>query len=436
MTKKPHIGPIMLVFALVTGFIIGALVWLYLKASNVGITLVWDTIGGHFPTVIYTLVVCLIGGVVIGLFHRKYGPLPENMADAVRHAMKERSYPYQKLLISIIAALLSLLFGGAVGPEAGLVCILLSLCFWAKDEFGMARQNVQAYFECEPLISGRYVLGQLIARMITHPCRIAYEPGKVKWNRKLQIGCGIAAGLGGLFVYVLFNMLFGRAFTLPHIEGGSVYAKDRFAVILLLIVGVAAGYLYLILHKVTAVFFDMLRSKKLEVLNAILGGLILGLIGGQIPLVMFSGGADVQTIQNGYMNTLPYMLVVVGVLKLFLTNVCIESGWRGGHFFPLLFSGIALGYGFAGLLSTNPILSVVVVTGALLGTVLQQPIGALALSVIFFPLHDLGWMILATFIGGCIPLPAMLRNNPDNKGFVYNTIQRVEQRRLSGDGGE
>ncbi len=433
MTKRQPIGRIMILFSLVTGFVIGALVWLYLKASNVGITLVWDKIGSHFPTAVYTLIVCLIGGVIIGLFHRKYGPIPENMSDAVRHAVNDRSYPYRQIPIVIIAALLSLLFGGAIGPESGLVCLLLSLCFWAKDQFGMARYNVQNFYDCEPQVSGRLVLKNLLANLFTHPLRIAYTPGKVQWSRKMQIACGVAAGLGGLLVYYLLGLILGRAFTLPRIDGGTVYNKDRLFMILLLVVGIAAGYLYLILKKVISTFFKKLRDHNLHILNAILGGLILGLIGGQIPLVMFSGCTDIQTIQGGYMNSVPYMLIVVGVLKLFLTNVCIESGWRGGHFFPLLFSGFSIGFGFAEVLGTNEILSVVVVTGALLGIVLQQPLGALALSVIFFPLRAFGWMVLASFVGGCIPLPAAIRVNPDNRGFIPGMVDRIGQRRAANE---
>ncbi len=431
MTKQRHSELLITGFALVTGFIIGALIWLYLKASNVGVTLIWETIGGHFPTAVYTLIVCLAGGLVIGLFHRKYGPLPENMADAVRHVIRERSYPYRQMPIAIIAALLSLLFGGAIGPEAGLVCMLISLSFWAQAMFGLAYQNMQSYFESDPGFPGVRVFGNLIKEMVLHPGRVAYEKNKGKWPRRRSIICGIATGLGGLFVYILLGELFGHAFTLPRIEGGAVQVKDRMFMILLFAVGIAAGYLYLALRKVTSKFFDFMRGKGLEVLNAILGGLILGLIGGQFPLTMFSGCADIQTIQGGYMNSVPYMLVVVGILKLLLTNVCIESGWRGGHFFPLLFSGLSIGYGFAGLLGTNEILSVVVVTGALLATVLQQPLGALALSVIFFPLREVGWMALVTLAAGCIPLPVPMRADPENKGFVSNVVQQIGQRRAS-----
>ncbi len=432
MTKKRHEKLLIVAFALITGFVIGALVWLYLKASNVGITLIWDIIAVHFPTAVYTIIVCLIGGLIIGLFHRKFGDqYPENMGTSVRKALNERSYPYRDLPIAMASALLPILFGGAVGPEAGLVCLLLSLCFWAREEFGMARQNMQAYMDNDPNLGGGRIFGKLLKDMFSHPGRVVYDKGKIEWTRALQVVCGIAAGLGGLFVYVLFNIVMGRAFTLPHISGGAVYGKDRLLMILLIVVGIAAGYLYLILRKFVSKIFDKLKERNLQILNALLGGLILALIGTYFPVTMFSGCTDIQSLQYSELAAFPYLMIAIGVLKLLLTNVCIESGWRGGHFFPLLFAGLSIGYGFAGILGTNDILSVVVVTGALLGTVLQQPFGALVLSAMFFPMRGLGWMVIATFAAGCIPLPETLRVNPENKGFVYNTIHRKEHKLLS-----
>ena len=110
--------------------------------------------------------------------------------------------------------------------------------------------------------------------------------------------------------------------------------------------------------------------------------------------------------------------------------MCIESGWRGGHFFPIIFSGLSIGYGFAAILHINEIVSVVLVTGALLGTVLQQPLGALALSLVFFPMKNFGWMFLASMAGGCIPVPVVLRTDPEKKGFVYNMIHMKKGKKL------
>jgi len=148
-------------------------------------------------------------------------------------------------------------------------------------------------------------------------------------------------------------------------------------------------------------------------------------------MTMFSGGSDIQLIQYEYYQYTPWLLILIGTVKLFLTNVCIDSGWRGGHFFPVIFSGLSIGYGLSSLLGTSQILSVVVVTAALLGTILQQPFGALALTVIFFPIDQLGWMAAVCFAAGCIPLPRVLRMNPENRGFIYGLMHRKGQKKLA-----
>lgn len=32
---------------------------------------------------------------------------------------------------------------------------------------------------------------------------------------------------------------------------------------------------------------------------------------------------------------------------VYITNICIQMGLKGGHFFPVIFSGVCLGYGLA-----------------------------------------------------------------------------------------
>ena len=46
---------------------------------------------------------------------------------------KEKRYHYDDVGVSIVAALLPLLFGGCVGPEAGLTGSIAGLCTWAGD---------------------------------------------------------------------------------------------------------------------------------------------------------------------------------------------------------------------------------------------------------------------------------------------------------------
>lgn len=69
----------------------------------------------------YNICVCLIGGLLIGLWQRKYGILPDDMEQVMGKVKATGGYPYNNLPVIAVAALLPLIFGGALGPEAGFI---------------------------------------------------------------------------------------------------------------------------------------------------------------------------------------------------------------------------------------------------------------------------------------------------------------------------
>ncbi len=414
-------------FEALVGAVIALLVWLFLKIANVGITVIWEIVPLYIDSRWYTLFMCAIGGVVIGLFHKKFGPYPQKMADAVKTVAQERTFPYQKLPMIVGASFLSLFFGGAVGPEAGLVSLLLGLAFWAKDQFGFARYNMELKLHNNPGMPKTEVFTDMMSGIFLPRSQMTYNTNVIQWTRAEQISSGVVTGITGLIVYILLNRILGACLAVPHLSGGGVTVAESWGSIVLILVGMAAGYLYLLFQKLTHFLFGKMQLKGMNVLSAVLGGLILGVIGSVLPMTMFSGGNDVQAMQYEYLQYTPMILIVIGLVKLFLTNVCIESGWRGGHFFPVLFAGLSIGYGISLLIDINQVFCVVVVTGALLGTILQQPIGALALSLIFFPIKSAPWMLLSCCVGGMIPVPKQLRVNPEQEPFVKKLMNKKKK---------
>ena len=99
-----------LYFTSLTGAVIAGIVWLYLKVANVGITVIWEMVPAYIDSKYYTVLMCLGGGVLIGLFHRVYGPYPERMADSVKRVKDTGTYPYRKLPMIVSASFLSSVF--------------------------------------------------------------------------------------------------------------------------------------------------------------------------------------------------------------------------------------------------------------------------------------------------------------------------------------
>ena len=99
------------------------------------------------------------------------------------------------------------------------------------------------------------------------------------------------------------------------------------------------------------------------------------------------------------------VLLLTAIVKLFITNVCISFGLKGGHFFPNIFSGICLGYAIALIIGINPVFCVCVITTALMAYLIKKPVAVVLLLMICFPVQAIPVMLLASAIGSFIKLP-------------------------------
>ncbi|MDU1882352.1 MAG: chloride channel protein, partial [Eggerthella sp.] len=89
--------------------------------------------------------------------------------------------------------------------------------------------------------------------------------------------------------------------------------------------------------------------------------------------------------------------------------LCIRFGWRGGHFFPVIFAGIAIGYGMATLTGADPVFCLCACTAALVGGVMRQPLMTVLLLFLCFPVKGIVVMLAAAALGAAVPLPKALR---------------------------
>ena len=99
----------------------------------------------------------------------------------------------------------------------------------------------------------------------------------------------------------------------------------------------------------------------------------------------------------------PLILILIGIAKLLLTNICIKSGWKGGPFFPVIFCGIIIGCGFSLLFNLDIGFSVAIVTASVLGVLMKKPIGVALLLLLCFDPRIVPWLVVASFIGSVIP---------------------------------
>ena len=344
----------------------GTIVWVFLKVLASGTDLLWGVFPGMISSPFYTVIICTIGGLITGVFRKKVGDYPEEMMVVLGKVKKEKYYDYKKIPVLLAAAFLPLVFASSVGPEAGLVGIITALCYWVAASL-------------------RQSLGTELS----------------KKRKRVTYGFAITAGLS---IYVACNEIFGAAMAgFPTFSVAIPRGKD----LLLAIVYILAGCLLAKYYDITHHGCHVAAGKMPAVVKETVAGFILGVVATFVPQMMFSGESEIHHLMTDYVEYLPWMLLGIALLKVLITNICIQGGLKGGHFFPLIYAGVALGYAMAmfiypGNAAEHVVFAAAVVTAAMLGANMKQPMVVAFILLICFPFRMIFWLLIGAYAGCAI----------------------------------
>ena len=386
-------------FCAVIGTAAGALVWALLKIMASGTEMIWEWIPERIHIPYYTVLVCTVGGAIIGIFRKLYGDYPEDMETVMGKVKKEKRYEYKNMLVMMIAALLPLLIGSSVGPEAGLTGIIVGLCYWAGENLKFAKQNTKEYSQIGAAVSLSVLFHAPLFGIFEveedTDMQLA-DPGR---GSKIFIyGIALAAGTGS---YAGLSALLGGGMSgFPSFDAVAVQRIDYVMMLVYMFCGCVLAYFYETTHTVTGI----IAGKIPGVVKEILAGLCLGVIGMLIPAVMFSGEEQMGVLMKEYAGYMAIALIGAAFLKIILTNLCIQFGLKGGHFFPVIFAGVCLGYGLAMLFfgqqgDGHVVFAAAIVTSTLLGGIMKKPLAVTMLLFLCFPVKIFIWIFIAAAVG-------------------------------------
>lgn len=390
-----------MLFSLIVGIVCGVVIWAVLKIISLGITFLWEFIPKKFEIPFYTIIVCTIGGLIIGLWQKKFGDYPKKLEKIKENDEDDEEYNYKKVLVVSVSTILPLIFGGSVGPEAGLIGIVKSICTWIGQKIKMLTREIKEITN----IGISATLGVIFKSPLFGFIEPMENDKESKLSSSAKIVTYILAIIGALGIFVLLNHLIGEKTVVSKFYGYRLDTIEMIYLIPIAIIGVIFGFIYTAFRKGTKKIAKPLEDKV--IIRCLISGLILGIMGYFLPYVMFSGEHQIPQLVKEWSKLGLGVLIVTGIVKLLVTNTCIEMGFKGGQFFPLIFSGVILGYSVSLILGINATFTVAILTAGLLSYVIKKSLATTFLLMILFPVDAIVPILIASIIGTMIPIPKM-----------------------------
>jgi H+/Cl- antiporter ClcA len=376
-------GPYVRLLALVAvlGLMSALVTFVFMALVNGATVLVWEQAARalSMDARVFTVLVCAIGGLLVGLLVKVFGDHNAIFADMMLEFGKTGRFNYRHAPGIVVTALVSLVAGASLGPEAPMGDACGGLGTWAADRLKLNDRETRTL--------GFSGVSSMLASFITSPFS-----GALLGLESSQGGPGalltyfwmlFPSLLASAVATVVFVLLSGRFFdTLYEFPAYSPRVVDLLFAVPLSLIGGAVGLVFMVSLRRLQQFFQPMKAHV--VLRGLLGGLAMGIIGALLPLTLFSGEEQTADLIAHAAEIGVVMLIVLGLVKLLATSLLLATGWKGGYIFPIMFAGVALGLAVNQVFPSIPVAVTVAATmaGALVASMKAPLFAALFTSVL------------------------------------------------------
>jgi H+/Cl- antiporter ClcA len=331
------------------------------------------------PAWLFTLLIAVTGGLLVGLGLRFLGERSEE-SEGLAGQISAGQAKYKGMAILLGIALIGILSGASVGPEGPLGHAGAGIGAWLADKRRYNREQSRLLsLGGVAAVFGAFLGTPMSSALMT-----------LEFTRQLTVPIyanlivtTVASLFGAMVMFLIIHASPGGTGSYP-IEGTFTPTSILWAVVLGL-VGLAWAFLFKIIFQSTQRLTRPLD--RFPVLKPMFGGLAFGLVGAWMPLTLFSGQFEFESILEHGAQLGIGVLLLLAVLKLFTLSISLSTGFPGGFVFPVFFSSGALGYAIHLLFPIIPLpVSVVGTLAGVGGGVMRMPFAIiLLLGVISSP---------------------------------------------------
>ncbi|SEP00756.1 Voltage gated chloride channel [Halogranum amylolyticum] len=308
-------------------------------------TILWETIPEAITVLpghpLYTILVCTVGGVTLGLGRIHLGDHPGDVEKLLSEIRGGRTIDHDEISKGAVNSLISLVFGASLGPELALVAIGGGLSSHALARLNTAIRTAWSATVANTSVSLRDLFYPATDRS-AQPIGKSDIPPIPRWWRWIPGLAAIVLGLVALKVAAGNGLKFGYA--VPEFQSANLMWHLGGAILF----GAIGGLVSVLYLRFRHQLQDR-RGNENRLVRSAVGGFTLGFAGAVAPGILFSGQNAINALFTGL--PLPTeALLVAGLTKIMMVSVMLETGWKGGPIFPLLAGGAAIGAALAQVL--------------------------------------------------------------------------------------
>jgi H+/Cl- antiporter ClcA len=362
-------------YAAVFGVVLAFAALAYLALINGGTDL-WFTLPkdpGWMNGSIWWVAVTAGAGVVVGVLRRVFR-LPTTLRGTVENLRDQRVEP-SNALPAVAVSVVSLAGGASLGPEEGLGLLGGGLGTWVSER----RRLGDELRKTNTLTGMSAAYGGLLSSPILATI-LVLELARPKAGRVMDTL--VAALLSSTVAFAVYFPIAGSTFvgiySLPSFE------YEDWQLLAAVPLGLAAAALALITALAIAVLRRLTsRLREHTILCATIGGIVFGLVGVALPLTLFTGTDQLTTIIHDGAALGAGLVIAIVFAKIFVFAVCEATGFIGGPFLVMLFTGGTAGIAVHLLIPGVPEgLAFTAMFAALPGSLIAAPFSLILLGVI------------------------------------------------------
>jgi len=315
------------VFGVVLAFAALAYLGLVSGGTDLWFTLPKDP--GWMDGSLWWVAVTAGAGVVVGVLRRVFR-LPVEMAGTVKELQDQRVEPSTALQGAAVSVV-SLAGGASLGPEEGLGLLGGGLGTWVSE-----RRRLGDDVRRTNTLSGMSAAyGGLLSAPILATI-LVLELARPRADRTMDTL--VAALLSSTVAFAVYFPIAGSTFV--GIYSLPSFKYEDWQLLAAVPLGLVAAALALITTLAIAVLRRLTAGlRERTILCSTLGGIAFGLVGVALPLTLFTGTDQLVTIIHDGAALGAGLLIAIVFAKIFVFAVCEATGFIGGPFLVMLFTG-------------------------------------------------------------------------------------------------